>query len=423
MKLLVIAALLLVQAEDRPRLAVLDDLGTACPRDLVVHETEHYLLELEGSRTEVEDYGALLEAAWEQYRVFLKGKPRFRSRWQPTVKIFATRVAWKKGMEREQQFPPTHIDYVFYSPDRETIFLYRQQLDYFTRKYVLYGAFQQFHRRRKPKNCDLENDWYVTGLADALSTHLWDGAELLLNTQNHLARENRGFQALSRGLSTKIALCDFSEACLKDADLRWALSSFLLRGEEGAYRKRFEKLALGSRGSMVSGRDLPRTLGDQGSLLADLSAWAEADARSLVPVDGRWEEGPRSLAGEELASHRPAIAVTSHGAQLLEVKLRQDSSVGGVVVDWHGQGNCVVLRYEKDILRAERVAGLVRHNLGEVPVPPTSDPGILLRLEREGRGVVVTVNGERQDVFPATGAKFGIFVERGPAVFTELTWR
>jgi hypothetical protein len=410
----------LVQVEEVASVA--DELLTIYPDDQVVLQTAHYEVQVKGTPEEAEEFGALLENAWKQYKGFLRGSPR-KSKGPVLVKLYETREAWLEGLETEGVILPANTDFVFYSPERKTVFLYRGRDEYWTRKMALYGTFQQFHYRQKAKNQDLAKSWFVHGMADALSTHLWDGEELKLNANHTFEHNNRACAAVGRGVTERIEDGELGLKDLQDPDLRWAMVAYLLRTDGGRERKSFEKLALGSRGSMLLGRDYAQKLGGEKKLAAGLHKWLLASTRVLKATWGDWTETTDALHGTRPDHLLHALAMTDRHAEFLEVRVEPGAeSIGGVLLDFSGESTYIVATVDRTLLRIQRFSGKKSKLLGEFLLPWPKDGSYLFRIERADGKVSLNVNGDEPGSFPVLGDRMGLFVVEGAIQYRELRW-
>lgn len=423
MLITMLALLLPCLPQEDLELSPADDFLTVYPDDQVVLKTGHYELHLQGTASEAEGYGDLLEMAWKQYKELLKGAPK-KAKTPVYVKLFEDHDKWIEGMEREQVIPPSSTDFMHYSSDRETIFLYRGRDEYWTCKMMLYGAFQQFHYRRKSKNENLAKSWFVHGIADALSTHLWDGQELLLNVNHTFEHNNRTRAALGRSVLKLFEDGELDLEDLQNIDLRWAMVAYLLKGDEGKHRKKFEKLALGSRGSMLLGRDYAKLLGGEKKLHAGLFEWLQRGSQIMLGTWGTWTETPGALHGLKPGDLVHALSLTERRAEYLEVRVQPGGeSIGGVLLDWNGPEDYVVASLDGTLLRVEHVIKQKGKLLAEFLMPWPKDGTFLFQLERKSDEVKLTINGDEPGSYPVLGDQMGLFIEKGQIQYEDLNWR
>jgi len=400
-----------------------DDLLTVYSGDLVVLKTGHYVLEIEGTPEEAEAYGDLIEESYDVFKKFLKASPK-RSKSPVRVKLLISRESWTEALDADGQALPPGMDYVHYNPKREVIYVYRLHNDYWTRKMMLYGVFQQFHRRCKPKNDELASTWFAHGLADALSTHHWDGKQLQTNVRHDLLANNRAAAAISRGVLPLMEDGDLTLEDLRSTDARWAMVAYLLRGDGGDRRKRFEKLALGNRGSMLCGRDFANTLGGKAELAADLHRWLEAESCALDTLWGAWEEEPGLLKGMPQKGLVHTVAFTNVPCDRLAVRVQADQdTAGGVLLDWVSPEEYIAATIKGTLLVIEHFKGRRGTQLAEFLMPWPNDGYHEFVVEREGTKVSLTIGKEKPGSYDVTGAMMGLFVKEGEVEFKDLEMR
>jgi len=400
-----------------------DDILTVYSGDLVVLKTGHYVLEIEGTPEEAEAYGDLIEEGYKVFKKFLKASPK-RGKSPVRIKLFSSHKTWTEALDAEGQVLPPGMEFVHYNPDREVIYLHRMSNDYWTRKMMLYAVFQQFHRRCKAKNDELASSWFVHGLADALSTHHWDGKRLHTNMRHNLFTNNRGAVAVSRGVLPRIEDGDLSLEDLRDIDARWAMVAYLLRGDDGEHRKRFEKLALGSRGSMLCGRDFANALGGKAELAAGLHRWLESESCALHTLWGVWVEEPNVLRGMPQTGMDHTVAFTNVPCDRLAVRVQADQDIsGGVLLDWVGPAEYIAATVKGTLLSIQHIKGQRSTQLAEFLLPWPNDDFHDFVIEREGAKVSLAIGKEKPGSFDAVGDKMGLFVEEGDVQFKDLKMR
>ena len=386
-------------------------------------KTEHYRVLLAGDAERVQDYARLVEAARRGFEQELGRRARFEPGRKITLRLYPDRDAWEQGMTHEQVFALPVADYVHYEPRNETVYAYGDPEQHFTRKMLLYGLFQQYHLRCKPKHQDLTQEWYLTGMADVLSTHTWNGEDLVLGARRLLSHEDRASTAVGREVLSKLAGNELSVETLWDWDLRWALTAFLMYGEDGAYRKGFEKLALGKRGSMLLGRDYLSNLGDPQIITAQLHAWLEAQAGALTPEMGSW----RQVGGVLHAAVDPesafAVALAPPDSKRIEAQHGdRGPSACGLVLDWFGPKDCMLALRHDDILRVLHVQGREVLEIGVFDMAGKRAGRTLLSAELEGEEVHLRLGDERLHTYDSHSRRLGLAVQTLEASFERVAW-
>ncbi len=388
-------------------------------------ETPHYLLYMEGTAMEAERRGALVEAAWSGYKAFLKGAPKQRAGQKTILRIFPNREAWRASLDLEQEIPPGHALHLHYSPDRRTVYLYEDGTTYLTDKWLLHGTFLDFHRHLKSKNRDLANEWYVSGMADTFSTHSWRNGALELGTRRVLNHNNRALAATERGVLLHIEDGEISKADLCNWEVRWAMTSFMIYGKDGAYLKKFERLALGSRGSMLFGHDFLPTVGEPQQITAEILAWIKDQARVLeVTKDGNWMEDGLGLTGTAAGARRPGLASPAEEANFLEATFGVNHvNEHGLLIDWLDGSHFTIAFLRDDHLILEQRNKSKTAILRELAIDRDPQGRCKMSLERDGHEVILRAAGARPLRLPVKSRKFGLAVGLQESRFEDIYWR
>jgi len=377
---------------------------------------------MRGSSRELEETAALMEAAFDGFARVLGSKPRVERGSKPIVRFFPDKRAWRAGLDLEQEVPPPRVDYVHFSQERRTVYVYGDPQTHWGRKWLLYGLFQEFHWTLKAKNRYLDREWYITGLADALSTHTWDGKNLKLGAHLVLPENNRGHAALQRGALARIEDGDITLEDLGDWDVRWALTGFLVFGKEGRYAEKFERLALGSRGSMTAGVDLLPMMGDPARITAEVVGWIRTQARTLEPSAGDWDEDGPALRGRA-GKGEYAFAVAEPETGTMTCRVSPDGKTrAGLLLDWIDPDHFLIATIAGRTLSVESYDGGDSILEGSFAVKPDRDGRYELGVEREGRVVRLILGGRRSIELPVESRRLGLVVAGGGAVFDELDW-
>jgi len=390
--------------------------------EALVRETKHYRILTEREAL-LEDYALLAEAARKGFQKELKLKAKMKRGERVTLRLYGSRRDWEAGMEHEQVFPLPGTNWVHYEPRVETVYVHGKLDSYYTRKMLLYGLFRQYHLRCKSKNRHLTKEWFITGMADVFSTHDWNGEALVLGARRRLAHEHRASLAVSRGALTRIADGELSVEDLAEWDVRWALTAFLMFGEDGAYRKDFQKFALGRKGSMLLGHDFLSNLGDPEEINGQLHAWLEEEDQALVAEYGSWTEVRGTLQGASTGGREFAIALASPRWTRLEARPDQKNKIArGLILDWKDPKEVKFALRQDSVLR---VLHLTRGELRELDVFDLAGGRAnhgRLAAELEGDSVHLMQDGRPLGTYEAPNRRLGLAVQRGLASFTDVAW-
>ena len=402
-----------------------DEIHWVAPPSDATLETKHYLLFMEGTPEEIKRRGELVEAAWSGYKKVLGGAPKTRRGKKTILRVFPSRALWRKGMDLEQEVPPKETLYQHYSPDRKTVYVYEGESDYSTNKWLLYGTFLDFHRDLKPKNKALAKEWFVTGMADALSTHSWRDGDLQLGSRLVLARNNRARNSIGYGVLPYIEDGEVSQDDLMKWEVRWAMTAFMLFGADGKYTKKFERMALGSRGSMLLGRDLLPSIGEPKQVTAEMVAWIKDQARILETTgDGVWEEDGWGLRGHARGNWQLSFAIPDENTDYIEAVCgAHNFEQHGFVVDWVAKDDYIRALLRGEYLAVEHVYKGRASLLHEAQIRRGPKGHIKMSMERKGQGVLIRAKGTRPFQIPVKSRKFGLAVGPDEAEFQDIFWR
>lgn len=383
-------------------------------------ETKHYSVRVHTNDAFTEDYAALAEAAFEGFAVELGRKPKTKRGKPVKLHLYADKSGWTAGLTQAQVFPPPFFDFVYHAPERQMVFVYGPPEAYFTRQRFLEGLCQEFHYRCKAKNADLEYEWYVTGLADALAEHDWDGETLRLGVRRLLWNENRAAAALYRKLDERLVDADLSEEDFRDLDVRWALTAYLMQGKDGAYREAFQRLALGQKGSMLRGPDYLANLGGVAVLIAEVDAWVRERGQVLRALTGTWSEVGGVLRAKPDFDDQLVAALGEETWTRLDARPAVAPGVSsGIALHWKDLTNCTLALFVEGRLRVVQIEKghgrlLAEFALGEAP---------LLSARRAGDIVTLYADGQRLHAVRSTEPRLALVVRGGEASFTDVAWR
>ncbi len=389
--------------------------------DIPALETKHYQLIFDMPQKRRDDWARLAECAWTAYAKELGQKPKSKPGKRPIVRFYRDRHEWLRGMERDQEFPLPGFNYVFYSRKQDTLYLHDEANTYHGRKMFLYGLFLQFHVKLKSKNQYLGQEWFITGMADALSTHRWDGEQLELGARMPLMENNRASLGIARGLLQRLADGELSSEDLSDWDVRWALSSFLLFGEGGKYRKLFHKSALGKSGSMLLGRDFMSGIGDVKAIVEQMGAWVRGRALALEPVWGTWDDEGLWLTGRPLSRDSSAVALGGLQCRTISAKITPlYAGEVGLVLDWIDPESYTLAVIRDMSLVIVQVSEDGSVELGWAELPASRAKAVELRAELDAYRVKVFVAGKLLGSWPVEAQRLGLYSREGKGLFAEL---
>lgn len=384
--------------------------------------TEHYQLELWGSMEEAEELGRVLELAWPIQAAGFQSEPRLGRDERLRIRIHRDREAWEAALIAEKAVIPEDLDLLWYRPESGTVHLYRQPSARQNRVLLLQGACQQFFTTAKAKNLDLAHAWFVRGYAAHLAQHRWDGERLELGVRLDFDPANlaRDAGVAWRPLSFGIERID--EHHLKSPELSWSLVRFLLQGEEQRYRKRFERMALGSRGSKLNGAEYARALGDAEILAAELADWLELELPPWEVSSGDWEELDRSRVRARAHGGTWARALASSDAVRVEAWLVLPRGMrAGLVLDEEPDGTNTVALLEAGRIEVYRTEGGKPVGLLGQALSQGALERHRLELQSSGPSRILFVDGEEIYSLDDPRGRMGLCVAYGQVEWLEPT--
>jgi hypothetical protein len=387
--------------------------------DVPVVKTKHYELHLDMDEARREEWTELAEAAWKLYAKELGDKPRSKPGKKLVVRFYSDRDDWLAGMEREEEFPLPGVNFVHHAPDRDTLFLHDEHDRYHARKMYLYGLFLQFHHGLKAKNQYLGKEWFITGMADATSTHVWTGKKLELGARRLLTTENRSSLALARGLMGRISDGVLSLEDMSDWDVRWALTAYLLHGDERAHRETFMTMALGKQGSMLLGVDFLANIGDVKEITARMESWVLERSHAFEPVFGRWTQLGSGLQAASSEGQEFAIALAAPGWTTVGAQVTAGvQAAPGLVLDWESGASCTLALVSGEVLRVLRLEGGDVEELDSASIQRKKP----LRLEARvvGEEAVLALDGGELARYPCHSQRLGLAVQKGASLLQAV---
>ncbi len=412
-----------VPAAPGPRPAMAD--GASAPGSTRAPvRTTHYELHSEGAQAEAEEWGRVLEAAWPQLKAFFRAEPLLKEGERLRVVVTESAEAWTKAIAASGGNPPGSGAGGYYCPISRTAFLYRQPSTWYTRTLLLHEVAHQFHFLGATGNRSPGARWYIEGVAEHLSHHAWDGATLALGVVPLLSLENRAGLARSRVQDPAFDI----EALVNDGPHErpeaMHLVRFLLEGEGGNRRKRFEALAArldrGGQAAALFGR----SLGPPQRLLEQWRGWLDGVQEPLAPVHVDWDtRGPRSVRGSSggvsgCRVRRPAASITATLAPTPRTRWS-----AGLLLHATDAAQYTVALVTPSGLRVQRLekAGWSMLPVGQPPPPPGDQPW-RLTATREGTRVTLRVNGSEVGSYDLPGDALGLAVDGCTMDFIDLAW-
>ncbi|MFM8979616.1 MAG: hypothetical protein ACKOSS_04040 [Planctomycetia bacterium] len=385
--------------------------------------TAHYELRSEGPRAEAEEWGRVLEAAWPQLKAFFHAEPPLKEGERLRVVFTESAEAWTQAIRAAGGNPPGGGAGGYYCPLSRTAFLYRQPSAWYTRTLLLHEVAHQFHFLGATGNRSPGARWYIEGVAEHLSHHAWDGTTLALGIVPLLSLENRAGLALARVSDPAFDI----EALVNDGPHErpeaMHLVRFLLEGEGGNRRKRFEAMAEKLDRGGQAGALFGRSMGPPRRLLDQWRDWLPEVQEPLAPVHVDWDtRGPRAVRGTSggvsgCRVRRPARAISATLAPQAGTRWS-----AGLLLHAADASQYTVALVAAGSVRVQR---LERGGWTMLPVDQPPAPGgqpWRLSATREGTRVTLQVQGVQVGSYDLPGDALGLAVDGCTMDFTELAW-
>lgn len=383
-------------------------------------ESRHYDLYLDMPEARRDDTVLLVEAAWKAFGKELDAKPGSKIS-RAKVRFYRSEGMWKSGMEYEQVFALPGHQFVHFDAERNTVYVHGMGGLYHGRKMMLYGLFLQFHRGSKPKNENLGKEWFITGMADALSTHRWRDGKLELGARRLLQHENRARLAIDRDVMAKLQDGKLSPQELSDWDLRWALTAFLLHGGDRGYRKSFQRRALGSNGSMLLGQDVLSCIGKPQEIVAGMDIWIREQARCLTPKLGKWSEEGDRLEGAYAGGRGTAIALADEASSKIEAMVTmRDAGGSGLLLDYSDSNHYTMAVLFDNALRIWKISSQELDEIDGFSMSKSHDREIRLRAEVKGDEVRLYSDKSELGRYPCPSGQLGLVSTEGRGQFRSV---
>jgi len=393
-----------------------------------VVETEHYRLDWEGERAAAEEMARLLEAAWKPYAAYFKAKPKLGKDERLKVRFFADREGWAQAITADGATPPDGAG-GYYGPGSETAYLFRQPTTYYTRVLMLHEAAHQFHYLAKTGNKSPVAEWYTEGVAEYLSWHHWDGAELDLGVLPAVSLKHYSGVALRELRTEGFDLEAVVEGKTSPSRaIAWALVRHLATGREGKPHPKYETFRRKMDGGVSPAPLFWKMFGRPPAFGEELDKWLAKEQQPWVQVFNEWLPlGPNRLRG-----FAPVVSVVRVAEPVeflkgtLEVPKERTMWLGGPMLHFTDENDFSVAMINRTgQMRVARRQGARWQIMeqGEGP-PPSADGNYRFEVFRKGDKVYLMFEGGLSyGPYELPGHMMGLGVEKCDLVFRDLEWR
>jgi hypothetical protein len=214
-----------------------------------------------------------------------------------------------------------------------------------------------------------------------------------------------------------------------------------LFGEQGKYRAKYEKLALGYTGSKLSGAEFVRSLGREKDVTAEFQRWLLASQMPFEIGMGEWEEKPdgRIVGGSGYGDVVAAASLREPFKRLTcRVEgLKHPRTSSGVLLAWIDAKNYVFARFIPPFVASEWIKDGEQVDVQQWKLPNPAADSVVVELaiqevkadpikkrvnERPGL-VTFDVDGKRIDVVHVPIGRLGLATLGGACDFTEVRWQ
>lgn len=394
--------------------------------EIDVVETAHYQLYIQDQAIPAASSAQVLEQAWPAFAAFFLAEPELKDGERLVIKVFADKPRWRNGALGDGGSIPAGVDSVWLSRKNRAVYLYPSTTtEYVTRAHVLYAACLQFHACSKPKNLDLDT-WYVHGIAESLATHAWDGERLALGIAPRISVQDHAASALAALGGERFGLDAFAESRIQVPCIRWSAVRFALEGAGGKYKPRFTKLALGARGSKVSGEDFMRSLGRAENVSQEFAAWLKSVQLPFEAVRGDWEDWQEGRIATRSPSGMISLARTRGDATSLRLEFRRSEANGGALgflLAVEGPDDFQACRIQPPVFTLETYAGgrLVSHEPRKMHT--FRGESIALEARRSDHEIRILADEEEFGPFSVGKPRLGWVVFGGSMLFDAVEAR
>jgi hypothetical protein len=264
----------------------------------------------------------------------------------------------------------------------------------------------------------------MSGIAKGLAVHRWDGQKLELGVRPIVCDVDYPKGALAMLGEGPLPAEALSEDRLLEAPLACGLMRFLSEANQGKYKKRFEKLALGTTGSKVSGLDFLSSLGNLDKIAIELRSYLKDEELPFEVHNGGWEETqPRTI----VANAHPTAQIYAHlrGAyDVFELNLRIPiDATSAVILGWVGPDEFTIARYAPPHFVIEGFKQKQRTFEQKFPIPDANLDVVPMSFKRAEGKLSIQILGIPPFEIDAPAGTYGLMAEDGRAVFENVQWR
>ncbi|MGE0431011.1 MAG: hypothetical protein AB7K09_13390 [Planctomycetota bacterium] len=207
-------------------------------------DTAHYHIVTVGERADADaaEFGRMLEQAYPIYRAHFDNREPKLGRNEKLQVYFADTLADFQAEMKRHNLPELSSG-GYYAPDNKVAYLWRQPQDYDTRALVMHECAHQFHFLACCNNKNPGVAWYVEGVADYLSNHLWDGEHLVAPANPWVTPKDNTRVALSSFAAGHVTVETLVADKAGSYPERWAFYRWLALGDDGKVWRRFSRIA------------------------------------------------------------------------------------------------------------------------------------------------------------------------------------
>ena len=262
------------------------------------------------------------------------------------VEVYRDSAPWRErliSLGLRTGLPP---DPSRYDARSRTVLVFVGETGYETRAWLLSATMRQFHHHAKRKNAALVDHWFVVGLSEMAAMHRWEDGDLEIGARLLISKVDTPALALEAMLHRPANLPQFTPKVLESRPMAWTLTCFLMEGEKGKHRKRFQKLALGHRGSMIDGERLAHSLGPADEILPAVQTWLRSRQQPLKVLAGDFEDrGDGHIVGT--GAKNCAIAAPPDAVKRLSCVLEvEPGQAAGLLVDYRNEATFTYLLFK-----------------------------------------------------------------------------
>ena len=388
------------------------------------HRSRHYVVLDQRGAESAREMTTLLEEGFAAFERVLRAAPEVDEDRPLRVEVYRAPTDWRERLTTLRLATGPPEDPSRYDARSRTALVLAGETDYETRAFLLGAAMRQFHHHAKAKNQALVDHWFVLGLAEMAAMHRWDGERLEIGAHLSISKIDTPALALEAMRQRPANLRQFTPEVLESRPMAWTLTGFLMEGEGGKHKKRFEKLALGHRGSMIDGTRFARSLGRPNEVVPAVESWLRSRQQPLEVLAGDFEDiGDGNIVGR--GGKSSALAAPRNDGQATRLRCLLDlglADAAGLLVGYKSGGSFTYLLFQRRHLYVGRVRP-GSHQLELFRPQPRSTSG-LLRLEAFGTDGVVQlrVDGEELGRVVVPDQRLGLVTTRGSATFSRIEW-